>query len=267
MRAVCLLRDALHYRRDAFCRGLQAAGYRLEREIERPEPGDVLVIWNRYGGFHAKATRFEQQGGTVLVAENGYLGKGWQGGDWYALARGHHAGAGWWPVGGPERWAEIGTELAPWRQGTLIAPFPGELPTASTPGNPRQPLVLGQRGIGEPGIASPAQWAERVQAKVGGRIRPHPGKHGGGVSLAKDLAGASCVLTWHSSAAFFALLAGVPVFHAFPRWIGSPASQPIERYPVPRQDDGRLAMFQSLAWAMWRLDEIAGGEAFVALRG
>jgi hypothetical protein len=251
MRAVCLLRESVHYRRDAFCRGLQAAGYRLERSIAHPGPGDVMVIWNRYGALHDQAKLFERAGGTVLVTENGYLGKGWQGGDWYALAKGHHVGAGEWPAGGPERWATIGTELLPWRDGS------------------GKPLILGQRGIGEPGIASPRNWAEAVLLQIrDGRIRAHPGNRlAHRVPLAADLAKTSCVITWHSGAALLALIAGVPVFYAFDRWIGAAAAQPLHRYPEARRDAAaRLAMFERLAYAMWTIDEIAEGKAFVALR-
>ena len=40
------------------------------------EPGDVLVIWNRYSEMHLVASRAEAQGARVWVAENGYLGAG-----------------------------------------------------------------------------------------------------------------------------------------------------------------------------------------------
>lgn len=244
MRALNLLREQLHYRRDAFDEGLRAVGFEVVKALPRPAPDDLLVIWNRYGGYDEIARYFEQFGARVVVAENGYLGKAWRGGDWYALALNHHSGAGKWPDGGPERWAQHGTELARWRDGA------GEI------------LVLGQRGIGEAGIASPTGWAEAVQRQYGGRIRPHPGKNEPAVSLEADLADARAVLTWHSGAALLALLAGVPVFYAFPRWIGAEAARPLWEFEAgPRQGD-RLAMFQRLAWAQWQLDEIRSGEAF-----
>ena len=132
MRALNLLRESLHYRKEAFSAGLGALGFQVVPALRDPLPGDVLLIWNRYGRFDDEARRFEAAGATVLVTENGHLGKAWQGGDWYSLAIGHHLGAGRWAVGGPERWAAIGTECAPWRD---PGPWANEI------------LVLAQRGI------------------------------------------------------------------------------------------------------------------------
>ena len=238
---MCMLRTALHYRRDAFVAGLQSAGYKVVPQLSDPRPGDVLAIWNRYGGYHETARQWERAGARVLVAENGYVGR-----DRYALAEGHHAGAGKWPLGGPERWDALGVELHPWRESD--AP----------------PLILGQRGIGEPGIASPPQWAERVQRRIGGRIRPHPGKYLPPVSLDADILAAGCVITWASSAALRALQLGVPVWCDCPQWIGSGAAQPLSEWgkrPALRSDAARLEMFRRLAWAQWTIDEIRSGDA------
>jgi len=243
-RALCLLREAIHYRKDAFCRGLRACGYQLVPDLPYPTPDDLLVIWNRYGGFDSEAMRFEAAGARVLVVENGYLGKAWRGGNWYSLAEGHHCGAGRWNVHGHERWDAIGADLEPWRE-----PVGG-------------PLILQQRGIGERKVASPSFWAEKVQRKIGGRIRPHPGKHVPRVPLDTDVLSASCVVTWNSSAALFALMRGVPVFYEFARWIGAGASRPLSAFGDPkRSDEDRLAMFRRLAWSIWTLDEVAEGIA------
>jgi hypothetical protein len=244
-RAVCLIRTALHYRRDAFCRGLEAAGYVVLPRINDPRPGDILVLWNRYGSGHAEATRFERGGARVVVAENGYFGKSWRGGTWYALALGHHAGVGKWNVGESERWDSWNVELAPWRSGT-------------------ETLILGQRGIGEPGIASPVRWAERTQQRIGGRIRPHPGNGAAKTPLLADLARAAVVVTWASSAALIALAAGVPVFYEMPNWIGAPACRPLSEWGEPKRGD-RLNMFRRLAWAQWEIREIESGAAFAHL--
>lgn len=210
-----------------------------------PEPGDCALIWNRYGKYDVAARAFEAARAAVLVAENAYVPiKGW-----YSLALGHHAGAGRWHVGGPERWASLGVELLPWR------PWGGET------------VILGQRSIGERGIASPKGWEGVMRRRIGGRIRPHPGKHGIQPPLERDLAAAGCAVTWASSAALKALAIGVPVFHGFPRWIGAPACRPVERFAEgPLRDDAaRLAMFQRLAWAQAPLDEIRSGEAICRL--
>lgn len=237
-RALCLIRPQLVYRREAFCSGLKAVGYKLVDSLPKPEPDDLLIIWNRYGMFHETANRFERVGARVIVAENGYVKRG----EFYALARSHHSGAGEWAVGGPERWDSFGIELQPWKEGCDL-------------------IILGQRGIGESGIAAPKSWAESVRQRYGGKVRSHPGNGVHPVPLDRDLRNAFAVATWHSAAAFEALILGVPVFCDFPRWIGMSAATPLSEYPKLRTVD-RLQMFRRLAWAQWRLDEIRSGEAF-----
>lgn len=242
MRALNLLRSALHYRKDAFNEGLSSAGFRIAEAISAPKPEDVLVIWNRYAWFAEEAWRFERAGARVIVAENGYLGKDWLGDTWYALSLGHHSGAGHWKVGSAARWDALGVELSPWRDG-------------------REVVVLGQRGIGEDGIASPRGWGEDIAQKLGARVRPHPGT-GPRKPLAEDLKDASCVVTWHSGAALSALLMGVPVFYGFKRWIGAEAGRHVSEFAQGPRHGDRLSMFRKLIWAQWRLEEIRSGEAF-----
>lgn len=243
-RALSLLRAGPVYRADRFTHGLKAAGYQVVTTLSDPQPGDVLVIWNRYTTYDDRAKQFERAGARVLVAENSYLA-GAIDGKWHALALGHHNGAGTWVDGGPERWDALGVDLRPWRRGNEV-------------------LIIAQRGIGEHGIASPRGWAEETQRKIGGRIRPHPGKEKPAIPLVDDLANACCVVTWASSAALVALMFGVPVFHAMPKWIGASAGRPLAEWgQEPRRDDeARLAMFRRLAWAMWRVEEIESGKAF-----
>jgi hypothetical protein len=243
-RALCLLRSPIQYRRDAFNRGLQNAGFKLATAIRDPGHGDCLVIWNRYGGYAEEADRFERAGAAVLVAENGYL-PNLVGRKWYALALGHHNGAGSWSKGGPDRWDALGADLGPWQ------PAGGEV------------VILGQRGIGEKGLASPDWWAERTQKRLGGRIREHPARGGKAVTLEDDLREASAVVTWGSAAAIRALVLGVPVWYDFVQWIGAKAAKPLGGWGgEPERDDAaRLAMLQRLIWAQWTLQEIESGEA------
>lgn len=247
MRALCLLREALHYRRAAFCHGLKMAGYQLVDRIKDPAPDDVIVIWNRYADWDEQAKRFERAGARAVVVENGYLGKDWLGGNWYAMAIGHHAGAGRWNIGGPERWDALGVQLAPWRTGGT------------------ETVILGQRSIGERGIASPPGWEERTRARIGGRIRAHPDTRGTkSVPLDDDLRKAASVVTWASSAGLRALMMGIPCWYAMEKWIGADASLYVGKFghePL-RDDAARLAMFRKLAWAQWRLTEVESGEAF-----
>jgi hypothetical protein len=248
-RVLNLLRAGLHYRRQCFDQGLQAAGFKLVSTLTDPRPGDLLVIWNRYGGYHEHAQIFERAGASVLVVENGLLSKTWRGGEWFSLSLGHCGGAGEFKPAGPERLDSWGVPMAPWREGG------------------RETVILGQRGIGEPGVASPTNWAEGVQRRIGGRIRQHPGK-GEGKPLADDLVNAREVITWHSAAALQALMLGVPVWYDCPTWIGAGAARPLSQWPgQPKADDAaRLEMFRRLAWCNWTLDEIKTGAPIARLR-
>lgn len=245
MRALNLLRESPHYRRDAFNNGLQALGYQLCDDIQEPLPGDVLLIWNRYGRFDTLAQRFEAVGAQVIVVENGYLGKNWKGGNWYSITRGHVWGVVQDRATPGSRWDRIGVECQPWV----------DRPDGIN-------LILGQRGIGEVGYASPPEWAEQIQLNFGGKIRKHPGKSNVGPSLQSDLNKASRVFTWGSSAAFQALLSGVPVHYDCVHWIGRMAATKINLLSADNcLDLHRQLMFQRLAWYMWDLKEIISGDA------
>ncbi len=245
MRALSLLRDNPVYRKERFAEGLRAAGFDVRPSVPDPRPGDVLLIWNRYGRFDEEARRFERGGAKVVVTENSYLA-GRIPGKWHALSLHHHNGAGVWRAGGPERWDSLGVELAPF----------------SWTGS--EAVILGQRGIGESGIGSPKNWAEMTRVRFGGRIRPHPGVNDA-KPLETDLAKASAVFTWGSSAALIALMFGVPVWYEMPRWIGRGASLPLENFgkvQANRRERDRLEMFRDLIWAQWQVEEIESGYAF-----
>lgn len=243
--AYLAIRDGPHYRRDVFAEGLRRAGYKVHGRAEVCGDGDLIVMWNRYGSNHQIATVSEQRGATVLVAENGYLGNLIGGQITYAMSRSFHNGAGWWPDGGPERWASYGIELQPWK------------PEGET-------VILPQRGIGCPGVAMPLNWPSNHERY--GRMRKHPGNAKGARTLEQDLAKAGSVITWGSGAAMFALVYGVPVFYCFPKWIGAEAATPFSEFPKRKTDDAaRLRMFERMAWAQWSLDEIGSGEVIKRL--
>lgn len=230
MRACCLIRDAPHYRADAFKRGLISAGFSVTQDHHNC---DVLVMWNRYGANERLADATEARGGMVLVAENAAWGNDFAGGHWYSLARGVNNMSGRFPIGGYDRWDGLGIEPKPWREdGDEI-------------------VILPQRGIGPKGVAMPSSWTEQVLRSTGGRVRPHPGKYVC-KPLADDLARAKQVVTWGSGAAVKALLWGIPVRSFLPGWIGE----------QDNTDAGRLSMLRRLSWAQWRLGEIESGEAF-----
>lgn len=211
------------------------------------------MAWNRYAHTDLAAQAFEKVGGKVLIAENGYLGREWQGGHWYAVSRNYHNGAGWWPQGDGSRWARFGIELKPWKtDGTEI-------------------VILDGRGIGPDKYRQPKGWAEQVLLdlrKSGwkeARIRAHPGEKRPSVALEADLANAYAVVAWASGAALKALQWGIPVFYGLPQWIGRTAAKPISGGVQDRFLGDRLPMFEQLSWAMWSVDELQTGEPFRCL--
>lgn len=217
---------------EAFTAGLQRVGYRVVLGLHRaPRENDLLVTWNRIGAADHVAGMFRH----VIVAENAAWGNGFAGGSWLTLARDRHNTSGMFPVGGPERWDSLGVDLQPFRAG-------GET------------VILAQRGIGSPPTAMPAHWPDDARRRHGGRIRKHPGKKES-IPLADDLRNCGKAVTWGSGAAIHALTMGVPVISEMPCWIGE----------QDNTESGRLEMFRRLAWAQWRITEIASGDAFEAL--
>lgn len=234
-----LIRQQPHYRREAFTAGLMAVGFHVVVGSCGPaKPGDVLVIWNRYGHLEQQADRFEAQGGTVLVAENAYLGADRDNRQIYALARHAHNGRGQWFPGGPERFQQLGIDLQPMRAGGDYA------------------LIAPNRSFGMQGGVMPAEWADRLARQLRDRgesirIRLHPGNGPALVPLEQDLAGASRVEIWSSSVGVAALVAGIPVVSHAPWWICKGWEQ-----------RGREAVLNDLAWAQWTVEDIADGTAF-----
>lgn len=249
------------YRRDAFVAGLQKLGYTIVDKIHDPRPGDVLVSWNMYPSNEPVADAWRKAGAKVLIAENGYVGKDKNGHQLYALARDQHNGAGRWYVGDEDRWAPLGIELK------------------RRDGHNGNVIVRAQRGIGTKLMASPARWARdtvtglhRTGYKV--ELRLHPGSD---LKQERDdpdenaIARAGCVVIWSSSFGVKAAIADVPVVFAAPHWIlsgiGLRLAEPVEgRIHLPHlmrfDDEHRLAVFRSLAWAQWRIEELESGEPF-----
>lgn len=249
MRAYVAVREEPLYRRDAFQSGLHACGYQLGPELARPQPGDLALVWCRYGDTDRLAKRYEAAGATVVVAENGYLGRDWRGKTWYALALNQHNGVGRWPVGDTERTWIFDRDLCPWRSQGGYA------------------LVFAQRGIGSPLVAQPRGWhqkAAELLERMGHPVvvRGHPGRHQENASLYRDLDGAAFAVTWGSGAAVKALLYGVPVYHGLPQWIGAPAARPFAKTLGEPFRGDRTEFLTRLAWSMWSVEEIGSGYAF-----
>lgn len=255
-RAWNLTRPEIVYRHDAFSAGLRAAGFEVRGGVPEPAPGNVLLIWNRYTTMHDLACRFEQGGGTVVVAENGYIGPGGVSPHHmtprcvYALARGYHNDHAVVCQGQDDRWTRLGVTLQPWRASG------GHV------------LVCPNRPFGTPGRIMPHNWASEVSERLRRftsreiRVRPHPGNNPPAKPLAADLAGAWACVIWSSSAGVHALVAGVPVVCEAPFWIARSAAShsvaDIERpYTMEREQT-----LQRVAHAQFHIDEIATGEPF-----
>lgn len=249
-----LTRRDMYYRHDSFSAGLKAAGYEVRQGAPQGSPGDVLLIWNRYGEYHDMATRFEQAGGTVIVAENGYINGPKDGGDFYAMARHGHNGSGQTPEGGPERFNALAVTLEPWR----------------TDG--KHVLICPNRAFGTPGLIMPVDWAGNTRraleklTKCEVRVRDHPGNDKPKKPLADDLKDAWVMVIWASSAGVHALIAGIPVICMAPYWIcKSAAYDNLKEIESLGMKPDRMPALNRLAWAQWRLGEIESGEAFRAL--
>lgn len=254
MNALCTIRDKPEYRREAFVHGLKLAGYTLRAHGQPTGRSDLLVIWNRYGANGAMADSWERQGGTVVVAENGYIGRDPQGLPLYAMALHGHNGSGWFPVGDEDRFGRLRIALEPFRES-------GEYV-----------LVCGQRGIGTKLMASPDGWHDRTAkglAKEGRkvRIRPHPGRHEPTVPLETDLAGAEECVVWSSSAGVKALTLGIPVAFDAPHWIAQDGARRLVDGGPPKRDEvDRLRALHRVGWGQWTVAEIASGEPFNRFR-
>jgi hypothetical protein len=264
VRAWSLVRRLPVYRAEAFETGLKAAGFDvIVGNPTIPSPGDVLLLWNRYAGWHETATAFEAYGGKVIVAENGYIGPrglsphSQNPREWFALAIGGHNGSGKWNVGGPERWQALGVALEPWR-------VTGE-----------QIVICPNRPFGRPGTAMPPTWAQDVSERLRKlsdrpiRIRPHPGNEAPKTPLERDLEGAYACVIWGSSAGVQALVRGIPVVCEAPYWICKRitfepwALNEIDK-PNNRSllEEDRLETLEIMAWAQWHISEIQSGAAF-----
>lgn len=265
MRAFSLIRRDPHYRHEAFLKGLAAAGYEVhDRAPDRGRPGDVLCIWNKYHSIEQIAERFEAEGGTVVVAENGFLSRGGgtpkfdvhesvTPGSYYSLAVGGYNGSGRWFVGGRERFDALEIELKPW----------------AAPGG--HLLICPNRGFGSRVMCPPQNWGQnKVQQwrSYAGevRVREHPGNKRPGRELREDLIGCSAISIWASSAGVHALVAGVPVYCDAPKWVCKGATvEMVGCLPHERReawDRARLDAMIGLAWHQWTVNEVMSGEPF-----
>jgi hypothetical protein len=237
--------ESFHYRPDAFCNGLNRYGYSVVAQpLDNPSPGDVLICWNRYQRDEAIIQRYERAGAYVLITENAWLGPESKEHHWFALAHNHHNGAGRWHVGSEPRRV---LETLPWRT------------------NGDYVLVLPQRGMGEPSVRQDRDWLRRTllalqfATRRPVRVREHPGFRPHPEIDWKDV---WATVTWASGAAIKGIVAGVPCFYEFPKWIGAPGARfGFEDIEAPYRGD-RTLLLTRLSWCMWDAHEIARGEPF-----
>jgi len=249
-RAFVKLQLSPHYQREAFEAGLKAVGFEiLGCSLHRPEPGDLLVLWNRYLRDEVEARTYEKAGATVLIAENAYLAPDVKPPTTLAIAVGHHNGAGKWHVGVGRRAIDWPLNHS-WRvDGDHV-------------------LIIPQRGYGEDGVRMPSGWAAqaerelRTMTKRPIRVRPHPGVRPH-PPMDDDLKDCWAAVTWGSGGALKAICAGIPVFHQFPQWIGAPAASRFILTDIEHPYVGdRSLMLHQVSWAQWTIEEIAGGKPF-----
>jgi len=245
MLAVVRIRAQPHYRREAFIMGLDSLGYRIEASGGPKSRQDLLVLWNRMGPDDRDAERWERDGGTVVIAENGYIGKDERGRQLYALSVGQHQHG---LAGSEDRFPRLGIELKPWTTGEHI-------------------LVCAQRGIGSRLMASPPQWHVKMMDRLRKvtdrplRLRMHPGNQPPKRALEEDLQGAHACAIWSSGSGVKALSLGVPVIYDAPRWICEAAATR-QASSLCTDDALRLEAFRHMARNQWRVDEIQSGEPF-----
>lgn len=242
MRALIRIRPEPYYRRAAFESGLKRLGFMLVNVGVPSGPEDWLIIWNRQNADEQMADNWERLGGTVIVAENGYLQRVDK--SMYAISVHGHCGSGWFPVGDEDRFTPLGFPLKPWRE----------------PTDHSLRLVCGQRGVGSREMKSPTGWAENLCTKfrklnVPHRFRPHPGNFAPKTALVKDLADATVCVIWSSAAGVQALIEGVEVHHSAPHWICAGGNG----------EKARPEALQRMSHGQWRHKEIATGEPFARL--
>lgn len=234
----------------AFADGLARHGWKITCDLEYRRC-DLLVMWGvRQQDLIDKQ---KQRGDEVCIVERGYVedrfsyasvsfGGGLNG-------RGVFRG----PLHDPARWeSKFAHLMKPWIHGTH-----GHV------------LIMGQvegdaavRGVRLP------DFYDQARAAFSGfnvRFRPHPhGQKIPGPSLADDLAGARCVVTWNSNSGVDAVLAGVPTV-AMDQ--GSMAWDVTgHELKMPRVCE-RESWAHALAWKQWTKEEMSSGYCWDMVKG
>jgi hypothetical protein len=202
-----------------------------------------------------------KSGRCVIVLERGFTQPRRE---WFSLALNGLNGRGLFPPsdGDGSRWnRHFAHNLQPWRQeegnyALLIGQVPGD-------------AALHGLDI--------VAWAQRTTTKLvelGHRVvyRPHPkyltpcpkGAEYSDGTLVEDLAGASRVVTYNSTTAVEAVLAGVPAVTLDIGSIAYPVASHELEAPLVRPD--RTRWCNDLAWRQWSLAELEDGTAWAHIR-
>lgn len=254
--------------------GAQRLGLRIR--CEQPHASqvrrtDICVVWNRIARMEPTARAAALAQAPLIVMENAYLAPGTDG-PWAAMALDWHNGAGrWWVGDGVARLRRLGVD-------------PDSIPEPAAP-SLQNVLICDQRGIGREPMASPLGWGHETAARIrvlGGAaiLRPHPrlprAADRATPSLQEQIARASSLVTWASSAAVPALLAGRHVAYAAPATAWATAAAPWKAGAPkgpragcalgPRVSwEQRVRGLAEMAWAQASAAEIASGEALARL--
>ena len=148
-----------------------------------------------------------------------------------------------------DRWQRFGIELAPWRD-------LGEY------------VLLLEQVTGDATAPDWADWQRICRAVIArgytSYCRPHPLSSARAAPLAEDLARAWLAVTWSSTAAVEAVIAGVPTITFDAGSIAWPVTS--HSFMTPTYTGDRLEWLYNLAYRNWTLSELEDGSAWWHLR-
>lgn len=222
--------------------GIQGMGNRALLRNQSPflsdseyEPADFATCWGMHAQGKQIVSSFNRRGKPVIVVDAGYYGRK----DCYlqfSINGLNNLPDGPLP---DDRARAQGLIAAPVRQrkgyGLVLAQKPGDA----------------QHGIDDmPAMIAMLCDAARLDG-LEPRVRPHPQVAPADCTLAEDLAGAAAVFTWNSTAAYEAMIAGVPV-RVFGPAVYREAVETGELQPL----------LNRVAYGQWQPTEIISGQAF-----
>jgi len=149
----------------------------------------------------------------------------------------------------PDRWRRLGIEFDDWKLSGRFALMLSQHPNDY--GAPSQTIWDSTRKL--------------LEALYKVRERPHPLVAQSPRSLAEDLRDAHMAVTWTSTAAVEAVIAGVPTVALHPMCIASPVCSQTFDDPYFRGDRRQWAY--NLMYRQWKLNEIADGSMWSHVYG